>query len=418
MRAPTSVFLVLAACVRQPLGDDADAGSDSTGGSETLEDDGGGPHCGNGVHDDALPCFEVVPTEILGWVIELGDFNGDALTDVYEYSGEETGVWLGIGAGRFAPPVAFPAPYQAQARAGDLDGDGRDDLVLVSESPGATDFEVVVYRGTTATPERFATYVIPTMDSFQWHVELGDFDGDQDLDLAIQAEHSLFSMTLERLENNGMGQLVPGVGQTFEQGFASRVAAVDDLDGDGAEDLLGAGAWVLYGGNDTFDGPYPTPVEKQWFVQLVVDLDDDGRRELVIVTDKRTVEFWTSAARGEFTLLEETTLSPPADVYPTLPAATAIDVNDNGRLEVVVAVYEGQTDGPMTLVSYVLDELGPSGIASMQRFVLDGPCVHDPDIYGLHGAALDEDTHDDLLLRAGLCSGGNRENVIALLARP
>jgi hypothetical protein len=103
----------------------------------------------------------------------VGDFNGDGNTDFAVFSTNAPGfeVYLGNGDGTFAPPVSVlgPGPVK-EALAADLNGDGKDDLVVASGGAGA----VFVLLSTSAnnnvafaTAQPFSTNTDPAQLSSQ-----------------------------------------------------------------------------------------------------------------------------------------------------------------------------------------------------------------------------------------------------------
>jgi FG-GAP-like repeat len=77
------------------------------------------------------------------FAMPLGDLDGDGRLDAALPIGESSGVWplLGDGTGRFASPVIAPLgarPNLTAAAIGDLDGDGRLDVLAVSVSSPVT----------------------------------------------------------------------------------------------------------------------------------------------------------------------------------------------------------------------------------------------------------------------------------------
>jgi hypothetical protein len=179
--------------------------------------------------------------------IAAADYDGDGRLDLAfsMYESNLVEVWKGDGKGGFAPWRRTPSfgriPYHLKA--GDLDSDGRPDIVVGNRS---TSDNVVVLRN---TPDRFvydgsfgpgtAKRGEVTADEIR-DVYLADLDGDGILDLAAAARES--------------GKLVfwRGTGKSgFNQAFTDRRTA--EFPGKGPRGIAllpGAVAVIFYNSNE------------------------------------------------------------------------------------------------------------------------------------------------------------------------
>ena len=115
--------------------------------------------------------------------LDTGDFNGDGKPDLVFYgTPAEVVILFNEGAGRFGNPKRISTGEGAERASaltvGDLDQDGRDDLVLLAQ-----DELVFVYQtapGTLGEPER-----VPHTAANPWLVRAVDIDGDGAKDLVI-----------------------------------------------------------------------------------------------------------------------------------------------------------------------------------------------------------------------------------------
>lgn len=225
------------------------------------------------------------------------DLNRDRRLDLAVALGGESAVLPLLGDGRrsFAPGARLAVGKRPYALlAGDLNGDGRLDLVT-SNFEGAS-VSVLLARE-TAGPPRFAPARHTAVGRGPNNMALARLNGDRALDLAVACA---LDGRLELLWGGGDGTLRPGA-RIEELPEATAVAATD-LDGDGTVDLLGlSGARgeviPLYAeapgryrrGPALAVGAGPSHL-------LVHDLDGDGRPELLVSNMKgASVTLWPLA---------------------------------------------------------------------------------------------------------------------------
>jgi Ca2+-binding RTX toxin-like protein len=239
--------------------------------------------------------------ERLGNSQSIGDYNGDGLDDLLMWGSERAYVQLG--------PVKFDGVDRADERAeiiidltggwtpafgeGDINGDGRSDIVFTRNSVSSTD--AVVLTG-VADPERFyaaenlvriTTLVLP--GNFRSNINpenaahLLDFNGDGQTDLLIAAEQPLFDV------NSPYNR---AIGYVF--GAAELTAAVN---GAGAADTNDPTVVITYETpnaslfkDDLFGVAAGDYSSSSQFIELqfdIADLNGDGRDEvLVLVRDE------------------------------------------------------------------------------------------------------------------------------------
>ncbi len=262
------------------------------------------------------------------------DVDGDQRADLVALQRESTGqtaigVRRALGGFAYAALVPSPGPrWITRAAHGDLDGDGRDDLVLASDAglsvalnDGAGGFGVPSPIGggqlirdvvlvdldrdgaldIAATETDVASIAIFRGDgsgSFQAPASLpvgaspsglasGDWNGDGWPDLVVRNGGE---GTLVVLLNTGTGTLVPGA--TLPAPLATDRIGVGDLDGDGLVDLavptgMDEAIVVLAGhGDGTFTRRRAFALLQPARMTLPLDLDLDGALELVVLASQ------------------------------------------------------------------------------------------------------------------------------------
>lgn len=209
-----------------------------------------------------------------------------------------------------------PNTYQ-RIVTGDLDGDGRDDVVLsdalghralLSRSDGWTDI-------TGSLPA--ATSYIP--------YPVADFDGDGFGDLVFTSSVSPFVTTV--MWGSGTPAWTPGP-PLASNGTAG--GAVGDIDGDGLPDLLLPLplGFLRSNGDRTFT-PFPRP-SGIGAIAAVADLNQDGHPELVTWGSGGTAILWRHGGTGVWTQVAQM-FSGSGLWNPLL----VFDINEDGRPDLV-----------------------------------------------------------------------------------
>jgi len=215
--------------------------------------------------------------------ITYGDINGDGYIDlvfISEY-GQFWGVLYNDGTGHFSSPEyhSIPGVYPLSIACGDLNNDGRDDIVICGQSirvelSYSSGFQEIVFS------------------KFAQDVRIKDFEGDDNKDIICYAVVSIYNYTdLFIFKNNGDG--------TFTQlpdyyyNYAIRNFSCTDFNNDGYPDMLfqleDISGYVIYYNQGNFslaDSQFvsvPNYNGEGWRNCYCADLDNNGFNDIITV---------------------------------------------------------------------------------------------------------------------------------------
>ncbi|HSH02660.1 MAG TPA: FG-GAP-like repeat-containing protein [Anaerolineae bacterium] len=263
--------------------------------------------------NSGLGNFGAAPFDIFGGGssldMALGDVDGDNDLDVVipNYNDQPQEVWLNDGSGNFGltPFDTFGAGDSRAVALGDLDGDNDLDAVIANNDGYQ---EVWLNDGTgnfgSTRFDIFGTGNNPSRD-----LALGDFDGDNDLDVVIVAYNG---GAHEVWTNDGNGYFGFTPVASFGSSNSSSVT-VGDVNGDNDLDIVVANAgssqqvWLnngnlTFGIYDIFGNPLPNDTFGGGNSQSIVlgDLDGDNDLDAVVANYNGAQEAWLNNGAGNF----------------------------------------------------------------------------------------------------------------------
>ncbi len=235
-----------------------------------------------------------------GISLVAADFNGDGKIDVAGATGDGVIVALGNGNGTFQEPVYYSAggspfggnPNTRSQSVGDVNGDGKLDLVLVNRSSGTISVLLGNGEGTFQAAIQMDLIIPPpTQPSIASPAcaVVGDFNGDGVPDLAVSGTEGT---AITVLLGKGGGIFGPPV--SYIVGTSGDGLAVGDLNGDGKLDLVvsdGNRIGVLLGNGDgTFLPPIFSNVPGPLNAVAIADFNGDGKADVAVANSDSSVE--------------------------------------------------------------------------------------------------------------------------------
>jgi len=305
----------------------------------------------------------------------VGDFNGDGKPDLLTTRGSEVDIFLNAGNTWFKPPLGYMSlEYMALSSPvlADLNGDRKTDIIFLRRASDKI-FAVPALAGPDGTFSLPRSFYLPG-GSGPTGIMAGDLDGDGKLDLVELNSESLTwtGGHLNRLLGNGDGTF-KAAKDLLTGGRSSYFGRLSDLNGDGKLDVVVASGDSinirLGSGDGNFQNPLNYPIEGSWgIVVAVADFNGDGIPD-VAATNK--------VGPGMILLGNgDGTLRACASLPASLEAVVAGDFNLDGKQDLAVAtstyvgIMLGKGDGSFSPISALRKGYTRSLLAA--DFNLDG----------------------------------------------
>lgn len=215
-----------------------------------------------------------------------GDFNGDGIADLVAGNWQEGACMLGSRAGPTGRLEIIP--HASPAGAGDLNGDGKDELITAGNRPGEP------YIALHAFESDSLRYLGEVLVPYLSKIVVRDVDHDGKADVVCGNWSSI--AIVHGREGPAFGPITRHASTRVE--FQSMAAG--DLNEDGHDDLVIAtqqALWVFASGPDGFRS-------RRWWSNVhssdlaIDDFDGDGHLDVAIAADGDAVSFWLGDGSG------------------------------------------------------------------------------------------------------------------------
>ena len=237
--------------------------------------------------------------------VDVGDVDGDGDIDIAvgRESSNGVSVLLNAGDGSFAAPVSYDTGGAGRAVAiADLDGDGVADLAVTRWAQDS----VVVLPGLGGGDFGPPVAAVDT-ENGPVTIAARDLDADGNVDLAVGC---YFAGMVSVLLNAGDGSFAPAVNYSSGSGGSPGDIAVDDLDGDGDDDIAVANYYfspsvshlaILF---NLGDGSFAAPVSYVSPFTVggveIADINGDGLPDLITAAINHNAAYYQGVGDGTF----------------------------------------------------------------------------------------------------------------------
>ena len=306
---------------------------------------------GGAITDNSFPVRTQVPvgTGYTPHDLQLGDIDGDGKLDLALVTFGPFIIDNGVSIMRntssgstvsFEPKIDFKIREPKTLALGDLDGDGKLDLAVTNDDvPG--DYSIRVFRNTSSAGSiSFASQLNLTSPAGPNGIVITDIDGDGKPDIAFTATSGL--SVYRNIGEPGMLAFAPRVSFTF--GSENLTSA--DIDGDGKPDMI-ASSWnndyvnILRNtstkGNISFAANIAMAAQAPYYVSAG-DIDGDGKLDIVTtnITASKASIYRNSGSLGNISFAAAVEFAVGYS-----PSGLALnDLDGDGKLDLAVAAVD------------------------------------------------------------------------------
>ncbi|MBP8273143.1 MAG: VCBS repeat-containing protein, partial [Acidobacteria bacterium] len=336
--------------------------------------------------------------------VAIADMNGDGFKDAVlanqngDNPGGNVAVLFGDGTGAFGPPtVTVNAQFAKALKIGDFNGDGAPDVAVI-------DFNAWVQlfiNNNDSTGQMTARPAQAVPGGQPVRLAVGDIDGDGDQDMAVVSAfadpNTGGTDALALYLGDGTGELSAPVMRSFPSGFNVRDVAVRNIDADLELEIVassgggvggdgGAGLWVFdngVGGVAASPVRYAAPVGAHGLA--MGDVNDDGHVDVLLaLKDTANLVYYLGNGDGTFAPLAGGTY-PGISGQPQYVAVGEFDAAGQSSLDVVIArvaqdpIYLHNRPNLPPVANAGADQTVTASVATGAFVTLDGSASTDPE---------------------------------------
>lgn len=277
------------------------------------------------------------PSSNLVVTVAAADFNGDGKPDLVGFSplsaATTVSLLFGVGDGTFQPALSVgvgAAPIGVAA--GDLNGDGKADLAVITKASSSVSVLLGNGDGTFAAAVTYGAGSVPS------GIALGDFNKDGIPDICVV---SVFGISVLLGNGDGTFQSVISTPVPFS-GVPDSQLVVADLNGDGIPDVIAidptafAAVVLLGNGDGTFRLGSRLQTGSLLAAIAVGDLNGDGKPDLVVINQSLSGTYSIFLGNGDGTFQAPVTYQLRA--FPDSMSSVVVgDFDGDGKLDIAIA---------------------------------------------------------------------------------